>query len=178
MLLDVCHMLKFVRNTLAQGGILIDGNNNKIQWQYLVSLQKLQEKEGLRLANKLTAAHIQWWQQKMKVNLAAQALSSSIADALEYCANTLKLRQFQGCEATVKFIRIFDRLFDVLNSRNPLAKGFKSALRMKNKSSWDPFLSTAYEYILGLKDSSGVKIYETRKKTGFLGFLSIITKSR
>ena len=67
-------------------------------------LQKLQDQEGLRLGNKLRAAHIQWWQQKMKVNLAAQALSSSVADALEYCTNVLKLKQFQRCEATVKFI--------------------------------------------------------------------------
>ena len=48
----------------------------------------------------------------MKVNLAAQALSSSIADALEYCEGKLKLPQFQACGPTVKFIRVFDRLFD------------------------------------------------------------------
>ena len=75
----------------------------------------------------------------MKVNLTAQAFGSSAADALEYCAIILKLKQFQGFEATVKFIRIFDRLFDVLNTINPLAKGFKSALRVNNKSSWYPF---------------------------------------
>ena len=172
--LDVCHMLKLVRNTLAQSGIIVDSNNGRIQWQYLVNLQKLQEKEGLRLANKLTASHIQWYQQKMRVNLAAQALNSTIADALEYCANTLHLQQFQGCEATVKFIRQFDRLFDVLNSRNPFAKVFKSALRINNKSSWAPFLSNVYEYILGLKDTFGVKLYETRRKTGFIGFLVAI----
>ena len=41
---------------------------------------------------------------KMKVNLAAQALSPSVADALEFCCNVLKLQQFQGCKAAVKFI--------------------------------------------------------------------------
>jgi hypothetical protein len=46
----------------------------------------------------------------MKVNLAAQALSLSITDALEYCEGKLKLPQFQGCGPTVKFIRVFDRL--------------------------------------------------------------------
>ena len=61
----------------------------------------------------------------VKVNLAAQSLSSSVADAIEYCATILKLPQFQGSEATVKFLRMFDHLFDVLNSRNPrmLSKG-------------------------------------------------------
>lgn len=47
----------------------------------------------------------------MKANLAAQAFSSSVADAIEYCTNTPKLPQFQGSEATVQFIRLFYRLF-------------------------------------------------------------------
>ena len=78
----------------------------------------------------------------MKVNLAAQAFSSSVADAIEYCADVLKMKQFQGSEATVEFIRLFDHLFDVLNSRNPFAKGYKSALRVSNKTVWDPFLDS------------------------------------
>jgi hypothetical protein len=53
-----------------------------------------------------------------------------VADALEYCANELKLPQFQGCEATVEFIKKFDHLFDILNSRNPLAKGYKAPLAL------------------------------------------------
>ena len=118
-------MLKLVRNTLAEKGILVDKDGGKILWQYLVNLQNLQNEEGLRLGNKLKKAHIQWKQQKMKVNLAAQSPSASVADAIEFCAATLKLPQFQGSEATVKFLRLFDHLFDNLNSRNPLAKGYK-----------------------------------------------------
>ena len=37
-----------------------------------------------------------------------------------YCSDVLKLPQFQGCAATVKFIWLFDRLFDILNPRNPI----------------------------------------------------------
>ena len=85
-------------------------DGGKILWQYLVDLHKLQNDEGLRLGNKSKKAHIQWKQQKMKVNLAAQSLSSSVADAIEYCATILKLPQFQGSEATVKFLRMFDHL--------------------------------------------------------------------
>ena len=139
-LLDVCHMLKLVRNTLAEKAIILDKDNGKILWQY----------EGLRLGSKPKKAHIEWQQQKMKVNLAAQSLSSSVADAIEYCATTLKLPQFQGSEATVKFIRHFDHLFDILNSRNPLAKGYKSPLRANNKHVWDPFFDEVYKYISGL----------------------------
>ncbi len=58
---------------------------------------------------------------------------------MDCCRDTLKLPQFQGSEATVKVIRTFDHLFDILNSRNPCAKGFKASLCKSNKSSWEPF---------------------------------------
>ena len=52
-LLDVCHMLKLVRNTLADGGILRDKEGNTNYWTYIVELHKLQSSEGLRLGNKV-----------------------------------------------------------------------------------------------------------------------------
>lgn len=116
--------------------------------EYVIQLQKLQDEEGLRLGNKLKKAHINWKQQKMKVNLAAQSLSASVADAIEFCSNTLKIPEFQGSEATVTFIRNFNQLFDILNSRNPLAKGYKAPMSLTNKTTWDPFLTDVYEYIL------------------------------
>ncbi len=48
-LLDVCHMLKLVRNTLGSFGTLVDKDGKKICWKYIVELQKLQDEEGLRL---------------------------------------------------------------------------------------------------------------------------------
>ena len=161
--LDICHMLKLVRNTFGEWGILVSRDGEKIHWQYLVELHNLQDTEGLRLANKLKKTHINWKQQKMKVNLAAQSLSSSVADALEYCANELKLPQFQGCEATVEFIKMFDHLFDILNSRNPLAKGYKAPLRPTNKCTWDAFLTDVYDYIIKLKNTSGVQMCKTKR---------------
>src|ERR1700733_15498050 len=89
-------------------------------------------RQGLRAGNKLHERHVQWQQQKMKVKLAVQDLSSSVANALEFCRTTLDLPQFQGCEETVKFIRTVDRLFDLLNSRNPIARGYKAPMRMSN----------------------------------------------
>ena len=80
----------------------------------------------------------------MKVNWAAQTFSASVADAIEYSNKTLNHKQFEGSEATVHFIRIIDRLFDILNSRNPCAVGYKSALRIGNKNFWDLFLDEIY----------------------------------
>ena len=169
--LDACHMIKLVRNTMSDWKILKDKHGSAINWEYLVKLQELQESEGLHLANKLRAAHIDWKPQKMKVNLAAQTLSSSVADALEYCEGKLKLPQFQGCGPTVQFIRVFDRLFDVLNSRNPLARNFKAPIRKSNFEYTKKFLDEASEYIRNLKTSDGQSILTSRRKTGFLGFL-------
>ena len=163
--LDACHMIKLVRNTMSDWKILKDKHGNAINWDYLVRLQELQESEGLHLANKLRAAHIG------KVNLAAQTLSSSVADALEYCEGKLKLPQFQGCGPTVQFIRVLDRLFDVLNSRNPLARNFKAPIRKSNYEYTKKFLDEASEYIRDLKTSDGQSILASRRKTGFLGFL-------
>ena len=96
--------------------------------------------------------------------------SSSVADALEYCEAKLKLPEFQGCGPTVKFIRVFDHLFDVLNSRNPLARNFKALIRL-NYDYTKRFLNDASAYIQNLRGPDGQLILTSKRKTGFLGFL-------
>jgi DNA transposase THAP9 len=81
---DAAHMLKLMRNTLADKGVLTDRNGKQIRWQHIKDLHELQTCEGLKAANKLRRNHIEWYQQKMKVNLAAQTLSRSVARALEF----------------------------------------------------------------------------------------------
>jgi hypothetical protein len=78
--------------------------------KFLVELHKLQEKMGLHLANKLSSTHINWKQQPMKVKLAVQTLSRSVADAIDYCRDVLNLPEFVGSEATTRFIQLCDRL--------------------------------------------------------------------
>ena len=177
-LLDICHMIKLVRNTLGKGLILIDKDGGKISWQYIVELEKIQRQEGLRLGNKLKRSHIDFRQQVMKVSLATQALSKSRADAIEHCNKALKLQVFKGSEATVKFIRLVDYLFDVLNSRNPLALGSKAPLRQNNKRVWKPFFEEAFHYFLHLKESTGVAMYKSKRKTGFVGFMAGIRSTK
>jgi DNA transposase THAP9 len=173
--LDVCHMMKLVRNCLADKGSIVDGDGNIIQWKYISELEKLQSTEGLRLGNKLTKAHIAWYNQKMKVKLAAQALSTSVADALDFCEQKLKLPQFSGAGPTASFIRIFDRLFDILNSRSPVSRSFKAPLRINNEFLWRPFLEKARKYIMTLRESRGGKLMtSSQRKTGFVGFVTCI----
>lgn len=65
-LLDPCHMIKLLRNTFQHFGVIISPNG-VIMWNYIKDLQSLQEDLGLKLANKLTADHVNFESQKMKV---------------------------------------------------------------------------------------------------------------
>ena len=42
MFLDICDMIKLVRSTLGDSKILVDGDGQKICWDYITELQKLQ----------------------------------------------------------------------------------------------------------------------------------------
>ncbi|CAH1738656.1 unnamed protein product, partial [Aphis gossypii] len=125
---DPAHMIKLVRNTFGEKKILLDSNNNEINFSYLQKLLILQENEGLHLGNKLRKQHIIFFKQKMKVKLATQLLSKSVADALEFCKDVLHLDEFQSCGPTIHFIRLFNDAFDILNSRNLKQYGKKKAL--------------------------------------------------
>lgn len=124
---DPCHMIKLVRNTFGEKQVMIDYKNRIISWQYIVELNKLQTKEGLNFANRLRTKHVQYKGQKMKVHLATQLFSKSVADALKTCRK-MGLPQFQGSEGTEEFIQNVNDTFDVLNARHTLAMDFKRAL--------------------------------------------------
>lgn len=44
-------------------GVACNGGGYAIEWKYIVQLHELQEKEGLRVANKLTRAHVEYCRQ-------------------------------------------------------------------------------------------------------------------
>ena len=81
-LMDPCHMVKLTRNMLDAYRIIISSSGS-IEWEYIRKLNNVQEKSGLHLANKLTFKHVNFSNQKMKVSLAAQTLSRSVAVALD-----------------------------------------------------------------------------------------------
>lgn len=78
-----------------------------VKWTFIDKLQQLQEKEGLRAANKLRKAHIEYWRQVMKVRLAAQTFSSSVSKSLEL-GRQLQVKELEGSEGTSKFITEVD----------------------------------------------------------------------
>ena len=175
-ILDPSHMLKLARNALAQLGSFVDSEGNDIKWSHTEHLQNLEVKEGLNLANKLTTNHLKFEKDKMNVRLAAQRLSSSVANAIDFLDKWGELPNFSGSNGTVKFIRTIDRLFDILNSRNPLAKGFKAPLRSSSQDTWEEILLSAAKYLLSLKTKSPVpKLLSTsQRRTFIIGFVTCI----
>jgi hypothetical protein len=173
-MIDACHLLKLVRNTFSDYKVLRDPDGEEIRWDFLQELHKIQEIAGLRAGNKLSKDHLAWKTQKMKVSLAAQTLSSSVADAIDFGRDHQKLPQFQSSKATTKFIRLIDRLFDVMNSRNPLAHGFKSPMKQFNEAVWSKVFSDAIDYLTKITDAQGKKLVHSGRKTAFIGFLTNI----
>ena len=173
-LLDLAHMLKLVRNILAALKV-IKSPSGLVEWDYILQLHKLQEEEGLRAGNKLKRQHVEWFRNKMNVSVAAQTLSTSVADSLDFLREDLKMESFKNSAATAEFLRLFDSLFDVFNSRNILGKKFKAPMQLGNEPEWISLFAEASNYLRQLKKVDGTPILSSRVKTGFLGFLSAIT---
>ncbi|KFM69247.1 THAP domain-containing protein 9, partial [Stegodyphus mimosarum] len=129
--LDPCHTLKLVRNTLGEKKCIVDSENQLIKGNFIVKLQELQDAEILHLSNKLRKRHLEWFRQKMSVKLAAQLMSASVTDAIEEC-QSMGLKNFENSEATVKFLRHINCIFDILNSRNIHQPGCKKPLWPQN----------------------------------------------
>lgn len=123
-----------------------------VSWKYVEDLHSLQESEGLHVANKLRKAHIAWRDQTMKVKLAAQTLSESVATAFDFLRDK-GVSEFIGSEATSKFFRSFNILFDILNSRSNKGYSFKKALNEINFLSTRCKLLEIYNYISSIRDS-------------------------
>ena len=165
---DPCHMLKLARNLLAEKQLITSRKGN-LSWFYIAALEKLQNDIEFKLTNKLSGAHINYKNKIMNVSLAAQTLSSGTADALQFLMN-LKQTSFLGAEVTIEFIRIVDRIFDLLNSRNPFGKGYKSPLTLANQTWWEGIFAETIDYLPALKLNK-VDVLKTRRKMFALGFI-------
>lgn len=180
-MLDPSHAEKLVRTNLKNLGTIYDGENGKIEWRYFEELVKYSHNSTYGLTHKITMRHVDFENRKMHVRTAVELLSNSVANSMEYLMKK-GVPQFKGAGPTIKFVQIFDKLFDVMNT-NRIKSGnvFKSALNPTNKDEVFAFLETAKEYILSLKvrgkNSRRLSLLvESRVKTGFRGYVcNIIT---
>ena len=172
-----------MRNAFGEHSIFYLPDGSKILWSHIVSLQNLQWEKGLHLANKLTKDHINFHKKKMKVYLATQVLSNSVADSLQFCAETLEDDEFKETEATCQFLRIFNMIFDILDSNHRFCLK-KQAMKVENKENWTKEFKKTENFIKSLhmfdptcepqtKKKKPLKklVVEGPRKRGFLGFL-------
>ena len=106
-------MLKLASNAMGHLGSFVDDEGHLVQWKYVEELQKLQAQEGLTLGNKLSSNYLKFEKHKMNVRLAAQTLSSSVANAtafMDQYDSTHSLR-FSGSAGTVKWIKYNIKIF-------------------------------------------------------------------
>jgi hypothetical protein len=77
--------------------------------------------------------------------------------------------RFQSVDATVTFIRTIDHLFDILNSRVPVASGYKKPISRGNFHRTVSTLQDMDTFLHQLR-IRGTKIIGSNKGTGFIGF--------
>ncbi|KYN09176.1 THAP domain-containing protein 9 [Trachymyrmex cornetzi] len=170
-LLDACHMLKLIRNAFDNKKILWDKDGKIIHWKYIKLLVELQETEGLHAATKIRRRQLNFYNEKMKVSLAAQVLSTSVANALTFCEQDLQLPPFAGSSATTNFCLQINNIFDLLNGRNRFYKN-KSA-QCITRENYDEICKQVDNfciYLTGLKDANEY-ILKSNRKMGFFGFI-------
>lgn len=124
-------MLKLVRNCLGDFRTII-AEDGEVSWKYFEELHSIQENEGLHLANKLRNKYLNYRKQKMKVRLAAQLFSNSVADSMTVLKN-MNIPSFKYSTATIRFINLFNDLFDIMNSKSLKSLHFKKRYNILNK---------------------------------------------
>lgn len=174
---DPSHMEKLIRNTIGNVKILYDGVE-KIEWKFLELLEQSSRQNSFGLATKINKRHLEFNDRKMHVRTAVETLSSTNANALEFLMKNGN-SDFSGAAATIKFIKMFDRLWDVMNThriRRDTTNVFKSALNQENRDEVFTFLQEAKIYILSLqiinpKSKKKIKLIHSDYRTGFRGFV-------
>ncbi|KAE9545136.1 hypothetical protein AGLY_000679 [Aphis glycines] len=108
----------------------------------------------------------------MKVKLATQTLSSSVADTLQFLQSTSE--EFKNCKGTIKFIRIIDEIFGFLNSRSPFAKGYKKPISPSNLEYLESRMRNNIAYLYSLKHTSEQPLWQSRRRTFIIRFATTI----
>jgi len=176
-LYDPSHMEKLVRNNLSNLGAIWVGEK-KVEWKYFVDLVEFSRNKNLGLAHKMNKRHIEWQGQRMHVRTAIETLSNSSAESIEFLMMK-GIPQFAEAEATIDFIKRFDRLWDIMNThriKHNASNIYKSALNPENKNEIFIFLHNMKEYILSLevthpKKKKRIQLVKSDWKTGFRGYV-------
>lgn len=101
-------MIKLIRNTFFDK--MLYSKAGKISFEYIRVLHILQEMDNLKLCNKLSKEHTNFYNKKVNVRLAVQVISNSVPDAIDFLRKAGN-QDFINSEATTDFIRIFELMY-------------------------------------------------------------------
>lgn len=175
LILDVPHMIKLARNCLGNNGVLYNKEGDEILWKFIKDLVDLQISENINLGNKLTKSHVEFADNKMNVRLATQTLSNSSASSIQYLDEHSKHPNFANSKATIEYLRIFNNLFDTMNSKlNHSDDKFKRPFSQDTLDIFNSLFERAKTFIKGLsimENGNKKPILDSRSYTPFFGFL-------
>lgn len=173
-LLDPSHMLKLARNCVANNAYLIDENNSRIKWKYFETLEHFRVNKGFTLTHKLNKKHIQFKNFKMNVRVAAETLSNSVANSMNYLMNCGH-KEFAKSTPTIRFIQFVNNVFDVMNTsatNRTKENLFKNPISPQNEKEIFAYFEKAIEFFKKLKLPNGTLLVESRTRTAFRGFIA------
>ena len=148
---DPPHLLKNIRNNLKKHNFL--HNNVTIDWWHIVNFYNFDKGNDIRLAPKLSDDHITLPMfTKMRVKLAAQVLSHSVAAGISTLSRLSKLPP--EAKHTADFINFRDKLFNCFNS-NSRRSSKPLGQAVSDNTDHLAFLKGALEYLNDLKLPNG-----------------------
>lgn len=177
LMLDNCHMLKLLRNSLGDLKTINDSARGKIEWKYFESLEFLRVNSKF-VVTSLTKRHIQFDRNRMNVRLAAQTLSNSVAAAMSHLMESGNA-EFKDAKPTIHFVEQVNTLFDIMNTKRIRGNGydFRSALNPNNADTVFKFFDEVAKYLKSLRFTRKLCI-KSRRSTGFIGYLINMTSIR
>ncbi|XP_065324781.1 uncharacterized protein LOC135931529 [Gordionus sp. m RMFG-2023] len=106
----------------------------------------------------------------MKVKLAVQVFSASVSNSLLF-AQHQEIPGFENCDGTINFILMIDQMFDYLNTRNCLGKGYKAPLYNNTIAEYENHFDECIKTLKSLKLTNGIYVYKSNKKTCVEGLI-------
>lgn len=172
---DVPHLFKSIRNNFLQAGEIVF-NNKKGKWNHIV---RAEEKNRMRLRFvKLTKTHVApKYRNKMRVKLAAQVLSNTVAAILKLMSESIENKEDSSAMLqTAEVVEELDRLFDCTNgpsSKHDVKKNIRTNV---SKSSFHHKLWPKYQTMLKtltfLKSDSQIRLKNVRCINGYITTIS------
>ena len=171
---DVCNLVKTIRNCFYNSGEgekksrLMEKNGEKIVWKTILKLYMTYKDCNFRKSYKLNPQNVFHGPfARMRVRYAAQVLSSTVAADLE-------TQSWEGIGETVKFIRMCDKFFDVLNGAHSSQakrqhKSDLAAYTSLDDPRFDWLSGTCLKYFQDWKEEiSALPVNETEKEKKML----------